>query len=72
MFCQRGEWSRRQGCIKLQREGSPGRGGDSLSLQFQADSAGTSCPRPGKRSLMQPYRGARAGDVTCEVGQGSL
>lgn len=38
-----------QGCIKLQFEASPERGGDSLSLQSQAQSAGDKLsPPPGR------------------------
>ena len=40
-----------QGCIKLQLEGSPERGGDSLSPQFEAHSAGDKLSPPRKAEL---------------------
>ena len=41
----------RQGCIKLQFEGSPFRGGESLSPEFQAHSTGDKLSPPRKREL---------------------
>ena len=40
-----------QGCIKLQFEDSPERGGDGLSLQFQVHSAGDRLSPPRKTEL---------------------
>jgi hypothetical protein len=40
-----------QGCIKLQFEGSTERGGDSLSPQYQAHSAGDKLSPPRKAKL---------------------
>jgi hypothetical protein len=40
-----------QGCIKLQSEGSRERGGDSLSPQFQAHSAGDKLSPPRETEL---------------------
>ncbi len=42
---------RRQGGIKLQFEGSPGRGGDSLSLEFHAQTAGDKLSPPRRAEL---------------------